>query len=351
MASSRTYCAGLRARLQGGLGLLVITGSIALSSWSFAEPSAADRETARGLMAQGDELFEKKQYAAALKNYQAGHAIAGAPSTGLAVATCLQALGKLIEAREAALEVTRIAVRPAESPAFATARADAARLADELGTRIPSIQLTVYGPATSDAVKVTVDQSPLPSAVIGLPSKVNPGHHVVTATASNFHEMTLEVDIGEREKRVLTFRLVSKETASSSAPAVPSGPASIVAPVVQTSHVSPLVYIGFGVGGLGLVTGAVTGVISLSKASDVKGECNNSVCPTKLKSTADSSRTFATVSNVTFGVGLAGVVLGVVGLLASGSSSSQSSHSARSTDRITLTPVFSPSELGFVGTF
>jgi hypothetical protein len=354
MGSSKASFGKSPRRFHAGLGLALISAAFALSSVALAEPSAADRETARALMAQGDELFEKKDYAGALKNYQAGHAIVDAPSTGLAVASCLQAMGSLIEAREAALAATRMPVRPGEPPTFATARTDAARMADELGTRIPSIRVTVNGPSSTEGVRVTVDNSALPQAVIGLPRKINPGHHVVAASAPNFRDMTLEVDVSERENRILTFGLVSTEVS-----AAPPAPPVITTPVTpdkksEPSQTSSLVWIGFGVGVVGLAVGATTGGISLAKASDVKSHCQNSVCPAADESTANTSRTLATVSNISFGVGLAGVALGVVGLLSSGPStdpSTQPPTSARARTPFSVTPVLSLSNVGVVGTF
>src|SRR5262249_44553309 len=49
-------------------------------------PSAADRETARKLLDDGDAAFEKKDYDGALKAYAAAHAIMHVPTTGIEVA-------------------------------------------------------------------------------------------------------------------------------------------------------------------------------------------------------------------------------------------------------------------------
>src|SRR5436190_23509399 len=51
-----------------------------------AEPSAADKETARSLMDEGDRKFAAKDYKGALDAYQGAHAIMGVPTTGLEVA-------------------------------------------------------------------------------------------------------------------------------------------------------------------------------------------------------------------------------------------------------------------------
>src|SRR5262249_1001249 len=81
----------------------IVAGAVALTrlahvSPAYAEPSAADRETARSLMNEGDAKFDAKNYAQALKAYQGAHAIMGLPSTGYAVARTQAALGQLVEA-------------------------------------------------------------------------------------------------------------------------------------------------------------------------------------------------------------------------------------------------------------
>jgi hypothetical protein len=88
-------------------------------------------------------------------------------------------------------------------------------------------------------------------------------------------------------------------------PAAPAGP-----------RATPLVVVGFGVGGAGLVVGAVTGALSLSKTSQLGAMCgaNKQQCPA---GSLSAPRTLANVSNVGFGVGAAGVVAGVVGLVLS----------------------------------
>lgn len=63
--------------------------------------------------------------------------------------------------------------------------------------------------------------------------------------------------------------------------------------------------------------GGVAGGLSLSKASVAKGMCADDECPASAQPKIDSAMLLANVSNVGFGVGLAGVVLGVVGVVVS----------------------------------
>ena len=84
------------------------------------------------------------------------------------------------------------------------------------------------------------------------------------------------------------------------------------------ARVSPLVYVGFGVGAAGLAVGSVTGILSLSKASRAKDHCEDNACREAARDDIDGSKTLANVSNVAFAVGVVGIGVGVYGLLSSG---------------------------------
>ena len=108
-------------------------------------PSAADRDTARKLLDSGDEAFAKKDFAGALNAYSAAHAIMNVPSTGIEVAKAQTAMGLLLEARDMALQVTRMEQLPKEPLAFGEARKEASDLAAQLDPRIPSLEIKPTG--------------------------------------------------------------------------------------------------------------------------------------------------------------------------------------------------------------
>jgi hypothetical protein len=92
------------------------------------------------------------------------------------------------------------------------------------------------------------------------------------------------------------------------------------APVATASRTSPLVWIGFGFGAAGLVAGSVTGAIAFSKTSTVKDECPTKTCDPSHQSDIDAAKRFGTISTISFAVAGAGAIVGVIGLLSSGSS-------------------------------
>ncbi len=284
-------------------------------------PTAADKDTARALMAQGAELRDKNDLKGALQSFQAADAIMHVPSTSLEVAKTAAALGELVEARDAALAAARYPVKPGEPKPFIEARKEAQTLGDDLEPRIPSLQITVKNAPSGATPKVDVDGVTIPAAALAFPRKVNPGHHVVTAIAGDAHTQS-EVDVKEREIKVVVLDL----------PTVAPTPPPVAlnnTPPEQQKSIEPdhpkkkfpvISMIGFGVGVAGVAVGSVTGIMSLSKTSSLKDQCPNNQCPASVydsssfQSDKSSASTFGTVSTIAFIVGGAGVVVGVVGL-------------------------------------
>lgn len=75
-------------------------------------------------------------------------------------------------------------------------------------------------------------------------------------------------------------------------------------------------YVAFGVGGAGLLTGIITGGVSLAKYGDVKDACNAElVCPATLRGEADTSKALGHVSTAGFVLAGVGAAVGVTLLL------------------------------------
>jgi hypothetical protein len=278
--------------------------------------SASDRETARSLMDRGEAATSRNDHAAALEAYRKADQIMKVPTTGLALARTLAALGQLVEARDVALRVTRIPANAGDPPVFARARSDAQQLADSLVSRIPSLTIKIEGGPDSGA-KVTLDGSELPPSMLGVPKKIDPGKHVVVASGPGFEDARAEIDLAEGAAESVSLAL----EAGGSGPREPIGATPADEPGDGRGATSPLVYVGFGVGAAGIAVGSITGLMSLSKASSAKDQCDGNTCPMAAKDDADSSKTLANVSNIGFAVGLIGIGVGIYGLVSSGPSS------------------------------
>ena len=267
-------------------------------------PSAADLESARELFKEGRELRQSGDLKRALERFKAAHAYGQTPVTALELGRTHIQLGELVEGREVLLSVARMKVQPDETEKSAAARTEAADLAEEVKKRIPTVTVKLTGVASDSAAVLLVDGFAVP--IVGLTGirKANPGKHVVVARAGT-HEETRNIDLEESKTHDLTIDLTSTGT----------GAAAPVGLPVESDpkQISPVTWIGLGVGALGVGVGAVTGIIALGKASKVDKACTSTHCPPSAKNEVDSGRTVATISTIGFAVGGAGLVTAAVG--------------------------------------
>lgn len=339
---------------------LAVALSIALpfAPAAVAAPSAADMESARQLFKEGKDLRDKGDLKGAREKLKAAHALGQTPITGVELGKTHVMLNELVEAREAFLSVGRIAVASDETKKSADARIECDKLAAELKTKIPKLRVVLTGVPAGQSAKVTVDGEEVPSAALSEARSVNPGHHVVVAKVGENPESRAEVDLKESESKDVTLAVSVSMTTSKPEPrpeGTPPGPLPGPAPPPSgnntftskppahddtPSSTSPLVYIGFGAAAVGVVVGGITGGLALSKANDVKSQCPNSTCPADKRGLLEDTKTFATVSNISFALAGAGVVLGLVGLM-----------KKPSTDTAHVQPYVGVGSLGLTGAF
>ncbi len=203
----QSACFAAVGRMRRRLAAALVVAGLLAPSAAFAEPSAADRETARTLMKQGDTKAASKDFAGALKDYQAAHAIMQVPSTGLSLAKTQIELGLLVEARDTLLGIARLPKPVVEAPPLAKAREEAGPLAQKLAERIPSLSISIDGPPAGSA-QVTVDGAAVLPDTLGTPRKVNPGQHTVVAAAQGFQNATRTVTVKEGETAQVAIRLI-----------------------------------------------------------------------------------------------------------------------------------------------
>jgi hypothetical protein len=277
------------------------------------EPSASEKDTARQLMDTGDAAFEAGDFRAALEAYKAADQIMGVPSTGVALGKAQEKLGLLVEARDTLLRVTRYPKRQGESAVYEAARREAALLATGLVERIPTVKIEVTGAAEGTALDVRVDDKPVAAGTLKFPRRVSPGEHVVTVRAQGYVEASESITLAERDKEVVTIAL----RRDPNAPLEPSGDtAPAPSPAADDEGgLSPLVWVGFGVGAAGLLAGTITGALALSKTSSLRDTCGGDVCGPQHEDEVKKAQGLAHGSTVSFAIGGAGVALGVVALL------------------------------------
>ena len=284
------------------------------ASGASAQVSAADRETARSMMQEGRDLRDKGDLKGALQRFKTADDIMHVPTTSLEVARAQVALGQLIEALDTIAAIRKTPPQPDDPAPFKDARTKADELDAQVEGKVPSLAITVTGAAEGETPAISVDGVSLPAAVSGVPRKVDPGHHVVTARAVS-GQAKEEVDVTEGEKKDVQLVLVAGggegAPGENNPPAEPGPPHSVV------HSPSALTWGGIVVGGVGLAVGGVTGLMTLSKASTVKADCTPNMMCTKASdvSALNSGNSLATVSTIGFAVAGAGAVVAIVSLI------------------------------------
>jgi hypothetical protein len=307
----------LRAHLAACLAVAIATATIAPATaradGASAEPSAEDKESAKVVFGLALSLREQGKLPEALEKFKLANKLYSTPITALELGKTHLALKQLVAAHAAFASVAKIPIRPSESEKSAEARVEAAKLALEVRPRLAelTIALTVgLGTGVPKGVtpSVTIDDVEVPAKTLDSVQLLDPGEHVIVVRASGAEDRRVTVTLVEGQKRVETIAMPT------------SAPPLLVPPLPkpEKSSTSPLVYLGFGVAGAGLIVGSVTGVMALMKAKNVKGKCDGDLCPPEVSSDLDLSRRLGNVSTVALVVGGVGATIGVIGLVSSG---------------------------------
>jgi hypothetical protein len=304
--------------------------ALAISTFAIsahADPDAASKETARAMMDRGHALRDAGDHAGALAQFRGADAIMHVPTTGLEMAREQAALGQLVEAVDTLERVARIATAPHEPVVFRLARSSAAALRQTLSASIPALTIHEAGIASGAAVDVTIDGTNVPAEALVAPIKVDPGHHVVVAT-SDGQVAKKEVDI--QQGATLDVTLTFSPARPPATNVERNEPSSPPASTPSSSGAPWLRWTGLGLGGAGLVVGAVTGVLSFTATSAARNGCVNDRCPPSTWSDVDRSKSMGAVSTGAFIVAGVGAALFVTSFFV-GSSAHPSEGSARLT--------------------
>lgn len=264
-----------------------------------ASGPSGNRERARTLANRGFELFEAGQYAEALQALQAAEAEFHAPTILLHLARTQVRLGRLVEAKASYERIIGEPLPPGAPPEFLDAQATARAELAEVVKRAPTVEILVRGPGAEGA-RVAVDGV---EAAAGQRLPQNPGHHTISVRAQGAAEVLREVTLAEGAAERVEIDLAPASGDAPSPDAAP-GRGSILPAAVA-----------FGVSGVALGIGAVTGLMTFSNASDLEEQCPGGRCPPALQGDLDSANTVSAVSTVSFVVAGLAATTGVVLLL------------------------------------
>lgn len=309
-----------RARGPWVVWVLPVLASMAAASPARAQGTGGDAVAAK-VFEEARQLFEKKQYDLACPRFlqaldldptKAGviHALAECYAEAGKVASAVARYGAYVRAVE-------------QLPPDARAKHDdrVKRAKEQLAALTPAVpEVTLVLPATAPpATRVALDGSALEAGSVGAPLPVDPGDHVVTVTTPTGPEKQQPFKVERGEKKRLELD-VGAASASPPAP-TPVAPTPMPEAPPESEGMSGRrigAFTALGVGGAGIIVGAVTGIMVLSRAGGIKDACSSPAgeaiaCKTEGDvQHAMATQTLGTVSTVTFIVGGAAAALGAV---------------------------------------
>jgi hypothetical protein len=309
--------------------------------------SQEDKSAARAIATEGAEAFDKGDFKTAADRFRRAVAIfddAKAPTVPptllVGLARSEAKMGHYIAAVEAYNRIIHQGMAPGASQVFTEAVADARREIEPLTPKIASVTIRVTG---CEKPKVTVDDQPISSAAIGVKKPVDPGTHVVKATADGCEPGQTSFRVDEAQSTEATIGLVPSPNRPSPAgtetPSIDHGAPEQTSP----SSLRAASYVALGVGGAGLLVGGITGLLAIGKHGDLADTCVDDVCRTpQAKSDLDAYHTMTTLSTVGFIVGAAGIATGAVLFFMSPRAQAKSAW---------IVPTIAPGGIGAVGRF
>jgi hypothetical protein len=309
----------MRSSLRRRITALVLLASL-VPAGAYAQ-SDSDKATARELYQQGQDALDAKDYKKAEDSFRRGDALFHAPTLSLGLARAQAAQGKYVEAWE---NYHRIIIENVTSSGpFARALDEAKKEITTVEGRRSRVTITVSG---ADGTKVILDDAPLKNEALGIERFIDPGQHVVKATADGYKPVNrpFKVDEGKAETVPITMEkdtgapaVVPPVAGPGTTPETPgtAQPATADVSTKGGSMNKTLGFVALGVGGAGLVAGLVTGFIALGKHSDLSNACQNGNCTADKQSDVDSYHSMGTISTIGFVIGGVGIAGGAILLL------------------------------------
>jgi hypothetical protein len=329
----------------------VLGALAALSASAHAQTHEADAER---LFREGQKLLEERRFGEACPKFEAAYKKDGQLGTLLNLAFCHKEQGAIwyawLEFREAEVKATEL--NRADRREFAKAR-----LA-ELQKLLPKVVLDANPKHALS--EVLVEDRKVWEAERGAVFAAEVGERKFTFRSKGKRPVTVLVTVtaskGERVQHVPAPDMEDappEEVAPvAEAPKVeaPPAPAPAAEAPLDTGRTQRTVgWVALGVGGVGLVAGSVTGIMTLTSAcAGLRG--SGKTCPTSDARAADTTGAISTVSFVVAGVGVAG---GLVLLLTapSAASSARRAGAGRHVAGVALTPRLGLGWAGVEGAF
>lgn len=276
-----------------------------------AEPSSADRATARTLAQEGYVALRDKDYSVAADRFTRALALIHAPTLLRDLARAQVGLGRLVDAHETYSLIIREGVADDAPQPWVKAVADAKAEISPITQRLPWMTITVSGPAHP---KVTIDGAPIAEASLGVKRPADPGRHEIRAMATGYYTAKKTISLKEGESINIAFELEDAPPDAAPKDEETTGKVS-VANVVDPVWRKPVTIGAFALGGAGIAVGSVTGILAMTKHNRLANECPGGRCPRGTEADLSNFHTLGLVATIGFVAGGVGAGAGVVLLL------------------------------------
>ena len=274
--------------------MLVAVSATTLSLWTSlsvaAAPSLKDRQQAQRLVVEAKQLLAGGKIDQALKNYKKAEQLVPQVTTKTELAKIQTDLGDFVEA----LGLLEAAVAtPAPGYNEKRAQTEAQKLLSALEARTPKLTIEVFKPEVSK-VTLTIDKEDLEPGE----HRLNPGKHVVAATAKGFAPWSKGVELVESENQTIEISMKR----SGDEDEAQNGPSMGVPKWA--------VWLSWGVTAAALGAGTGFGVVAIQTTNQVLADygCQDGKCPARAESDLDIAKFNGNVSTASFAIAGAGLV-------------------------------------------
>jgi hypothetical protein len=281
---------------------------------------AQDTEaTATALFDSGRKLMAQHQYADACPKLAQSERLAPSGGTLINLAECYEHTGKTASAwaawNDAAARANAAGKGSAEKNALARAAA--------LEPTLAKLTITVAPDSNVSGLQVKRDGVPVGPGEFGSALPVDPGSHLVEASAPKKKDWSAKVDVAPKQSSAHVTVELADDVEAIQPAAPPSNPETSAAPTpASTPPETPpagsgpwktVAVVVAGAGVVGVALGAVFGLGAKSDNDQALQNCRTStLCSDKGLSLTQSAKSAATASDIAFGVGAAAIAAGVV---------------------------------------
>jgi hypothetical protein len=297
----------------------VVLVGVSLFAGVVAHADEASKAAAESLFQDGRRLMKEGKFGEACPKLAESNRMDPGVGTLLYLGECYERDGRTATAWATFREAEGAAASAKQSDRQLAAR----KRADLLEGKLVRLTLRLEKPIPG--VEVRLDGNMMSSALLGTPIAVDPGSHLVAATAPGRAAWSTTVTMSTSGKEVVVPDLASAVAEApaaplpSAAPAVTSAPPPPPPPETAPRTSAPgwptekkVAVVAGGVGAASLLVGSFFGIRAFSKWGASKDNCVGTRCNDQGLGDVDGAKTSATLANVLIGVGVAGLGAGTV---------------------------------------